>query len=244
MKKFLPILFAVFAILLCPQLIGTLCEAAGIVTTTSNIGNGTMNQMLLKGIEKNDIDMITTAVENGANVNIYGNSGLCDTALTLAFRENNNEIIDYLIKKGADVNAKIYPFGWNPPRIDTPLMKAINLNPSNIELVQKLVDNGANINFTDPATGSRALDQAISKNSLQIVKYLISKDASVNYKTKFWGQRTPLMFAIGQNDLQMVQILLDAGADPKIADKNGKIALDYAIDTGNKELINLFMPQH
>lgn len=207
-----------------------------VYTDSPDTGNATMNQLLLNSIKKNDIDMVKSAVENGASVNIYENSEQCDTALTLAISKDN--IMSYLISMNADVNAQVNVRGC-PGANETPLIKAVEQN--NIFAVKTLVENGAAINYHD-ARGMRALDAAVSRGASQIVKYLLlSPGIDVNYNIIFLDNPTVLQLAIKKGNVQTIQALLDAGADRNATDKVGKTARDYAIDTSNTEIMHLFL---
>jgi len=207
-----------------------------IFTSDPESGNASMNHLLLKGIQNNDIDMIKTAIANGANINIYEGPNQATTALMMSI--GNDEIMEYLISLGADVNAPVSTPGWAGGQ-KTPVIEAILTK--NLHSVQILTENGANLNFSDNR-GWRPLDQAITnESSIQIVKYLIMNGATVNYTIKSLGQTTPLMLAIKKGNIQLIQLLINAGANTKALDLENQTALDYAIKTGNKEIINLFI---
>ncbi|SFM30904.1 ankyrin repeat domain-containing protein [Pelosinus propionicus] len=208
-----------------------------VFTYTPDVGNSTMNQLLLNSIQKNDINMVKTAVENGANVNIYKDGNEMATALTLSI--GNEEIMNYLISLGADVNATIDLPGNIPPVRINPLMKAVYKN--DFISVKTLMENGANVNYSD-SRGFRPLDIAISNNysSIKIIKYLIENGANVNYTIKSGSNPTPLMLAIKNKNIQAIQMLLVAGANLTQVDSKGKTVKDYAADSDNNEIINLF----
>ena len=50
---------------------------------------------------------------------------------------------------------------------------------------------------------------------------------------------TALMFAARDSTPEMVQLLLDCGADKNIVSSDGKTALDYAIESNNEEVISI-----
>jgi ankyrin repeat protein len=51
--------------------------------------------------------------------------------------------------------------------------------------------------------------------------------------------RTPLLRAIEADDVQAVQMLLDAGANPRLPDLAGTTPLDHAKRRGNTRIIEL-----
>ena len=81
------------------------------------------------------------------------------------------------------------------------------------------------------------LETAISFDRISVVELLLSKgycDVNIGH-----SHMKPLMFAARDSNTEMVQLLLNYGADKNAKDKNGKIALDYARESGNYETIQL-----
>jgi ankyrin repeat protein len=66
---------------------------------------------------------------------------------------------------------------------------------------------------------------AISKGELQTVKQFIENGTKVNKKI---NGLTPLMYAARYNKVQIIEYLLQKGADREIKDANGFTALNYA----------------
>jgi len=209
-----------------------------ITTLAPEVGNKTMNLLLLQGVKSNDLNLIKKAVENGANVNIYNGYDCTDTPLTLSLK-GNIEIFDYLVEQGADVNAQVFENGWLPPLQNTPLIRAIYTR--NIPLIEKLIKLGSNVNFSDKSYGSRPLGTAIGNNLVEITKLLIANHAEIDYEIKESNNCTPLMLAIKQGNVEIVQLLLDSGASKLRKDNQGRAPLDYAVASGNKNLIYLLM---
>ena len=76
-------------------------------------------------------------------------------------------------------------------------------------------------------------------NTARIIKAL-DKGAKINiYNTQL---QTPLMVAIQSGDIPSIQLLLDRGASTSLRDKIGNNARDYAQQSGNQEIIKLFVP--
>lgn len=84
-------------------------------------------------------------------------------------------------------------------------------------------------------SSSTPLCAAISKGDVLAVKKFIEYGADVNEKS---NDMTPLMIAARYNNIEIVKLLLDNGADSSIKNKNGFTALTFAkmskaIDTEN-----------
>lgn len=89
------------------------------------------------------------------------------TPLNHAVNYERNEIVEYLMERGANVNA-LYEGDY------TPLMSAVQRN--NIEIVKLFLKNGADVNLKDKY-GKVALYIAVFNNNLEIIKLLVEAKA-------------------------------------------------------------------
>jgi len=132
---------------------------------------------------------------------------------------DGDEAMKYLAKPGAPVlNTR------DPSTGETALH--ISVKAHNDNWVGFLLNKGANTEIKD-RDGNTALHDAALVGDPTALSYLISMKARVN-ATNNSGE-TPLILAVHRRDIDAVQALVDAGADPKIQDTiAGKSALDYA----------------
>ena len=155
------------------------------------------------------------------------------TPLLYAARENCMACVDVLLKHNADINLP-------DPDSVSPLIVAI-LN-ANWDLAQQLIDAGADVNQWDlfgetplflalnsrtRLDGGRASIDPINKTTgTAIVRTLLDKGANPNAQLFFQPANlsgttnlrgtTPLIRAANNNDLEMVKLLLEKGADATI----------------------------
>jgi ankyrin repeat protein len=137
-------------------------------------------------------------------------------------------IVRELIPQGVDINAQ-ESGGW------TALMYATA--KGNLDIFQILLAAGADVNIKD-RSGETALSKAAYWGHLEIVNLLLSAGAEVNGIDNEEGS-APLMNAIYFGRIQIVEILLSAGANPTLRDKNGKTAIEIAIEHQKLEIADL-----
>jgi ankyrin repeat protein len=89
---------------------------------------------------------------------------------------------------------------------------------------------------TVATNGIEALMDAIINSELEKVKELVTEE-NVNQKDDLGN--TPLMVAVQYMEVDIIQYLLDKGADPQIEDDLGISSLMMASESENQEIINL-----
>ncbi|CAF1232443.1 unnamed protein product [Rotaria magnacalcarata] len=127
------------------------------------------------------------------------------------------------------------------------LIHATRMN--RLDIVQFLIENNyADVNKSKSTTRaeSTALVWAVRRNNISIVKYLIEKGAHVDYyckksyKSKF---ATPLTLAVHDGNLELVQILFNAGADTNVKNKSDDTLLAIAVKLEHWPIIQFLLEQ-
>lgn len=181
---------------------------------------------------------IVKVLTDRADINLKDGNG--NTPLFLAVKNLKEETFDLLLEKGADANST--GRGGGKAENQTALYAA--LIHGREDFVQKLLEKGADPNIAD-SEGSLPLSEAVVRRDAdpRIVKMLIEKGANVNAQES--NKTTALIYASAndkinpQTRLEIVQFLLDKGADKTIKGEDGKTALDWAKKQGNKETAEL-----
>lgn len=137
------------------------------------------------------------------------------------------EIVKQLLDSGAEVNSDISCSKM------TPLMLATHYN--HLEVVCELLARRASVD-TICIDGYTALMFAAQIGHSDIIQELLRNGANTEAVTQTLGW-TPLMLASSNGHLAVVKDLLAAGSNYRKEDKNGKSALDLAMNQDVKNAI-------
>lgn len=148
------------------------------------------------------------------------NNNLGQTPLFLSVFDKNMDMFEYLISKGADVNAKTN-------KNETLLFYAVGGNK--LDIVEYLVEKqGMDVNARDKEMNT-PIFSSVKLPNVKIMKYLIKKGADV--KVQNIKGETPLhracyyRFGRSHDD---IDLLVKNGVDINAKTKEGKTALDYS----------------
>uniref|UniRef100_UPI003F4B25E1 ankyrin repeat domain-containing protein n=1 Tax=Brachyspira catarrhinii TaxID=2528966 RepID=UPI003F4B25E1 len=184
---------------------------------------------LIKAIEYKQTDIINYLLENNADVNLtLGYS----TPLTEAMYDE--ELVRKLIDLGADVNLPAQS-GF------TPLMASHN----NIAIAELLIEKGADIEAKDDY-GINALVYASSDENEEMVKFLLAKGADANTVCEIENEDmvispTPLMNAAYNGNINIINMLLENGADINYTTDFGTTPLMMAASFNHFEAVKVLL---
>lgn len=168
-------------------------------------------QALINAIKSENLIEVINRVEQGADVNgVVGD----DTPLTLACKLGFDQIVSYLIYKGADLEKK-------PPRNNGPLVFAIGYNK--IECVRVLLAAGANPNVITRNNNSLII---ICHNA-DIARLLIKAGFNVNQVNV--NKETLLHQSVKYGNSTSITPLIEAGVDIDAVDCEGRTVLHQAV---------------
>lgn len=174
-------------------------------------------------------DTVKKLVENKANINIQDANGL--TPLMYAIEQNNKELANFLIENGADVNISEREYDR------TPIFYAVEKKDTNA--ITLLISKGANVNATDK-NGLTPLNIAIEEeNNNDIIKLLIKNKANLNILTE--DGDSLIEYAINKNDTDMIQTLVEGGANLNTAGISGYTPLMSAAAETLENIVRIFL---
>jgi len=133
--------------------------------------------------------------------NYQTNNGLDPEAIIKYLIDNNNtESLKAFISK-----SKKFINNTNNDN-DTPLLYAIKRNPNNLELIEILLSNGADVNHANN-TNKNPLIYAIEQKNKNLIELLKKYHADINYKLR--NGTTPLKLSLSMNNTTIIKKLLE-----------------------------------
>ena len=188
-----------------------------------NARNNDHGTALMIACRKGNIEAINVLLNAGADPNI-ADGEYCTCIHLAVYKGYNKDVLEAMIEHDADVNAA------NKDSI-TSLM--IACQKGNIEAINVLLNAGADPNISDGKYGSCIQHAVIGGSSKEVLETIIDHGADVNAKNKH--NITALMQACKRGDVEIINILLSAGADSSIADTNGATSIHYAVVGGGSK---------
>jgi len=173
-----------------------------------------------EAIKKDDVQTVSKAIREGADVNAFYERGTSLTALMKAADSDSAGVAKLLIEKKADVNG-------SDKGGSTALMHAARQNASKVAVL--LLEQKADVEASDKA-GLTALMFASEAGSYDVAKMLIDHGTKVDGARDSYGM-TPLIRAIKGRSVSVVQLLVDKGADVNAGiDSSQKYAGNHPVD--------------
>jgi len=204
-----------------------LCAAAFLLSTVSALAAGA-DAPLADAAEKMDRAAIRALLQRHADVNAPQVDGM--TALHWAAYQDDSETMQLLVRAGANVKAA-NRYGVTP--------LALAVTNGNAEMVELLLKSGADPNASLPG-GETALMTAARVGTLASVKALLVRGATVDSKDERHGQ-TALMWAAAEGHADVVQMLIEVGADYHSRLASGFTPLLFAIREGHSDVVRTLL---
>ncbi|XP_008557350.1 putative ankyrin repeat protein RF_0381 [Microplitis demolitor] len=171
--------------------------------TDVNATDGKNKSALYMAVEAQSLEVIEYLLTRSMSIDInLHNSERGFTALHRALELNNENMIDLLIKYGANLNV-LTLYGLSSIHIV--------VNTGNLMAVENFLNRGADVNFPTKGLDLRPLHIAVGDDNKKMVQLLLKKGADVDGLTV--DKKPALEFAIMHNNQKLTEILLKFGAD-------------------------------
>jgi ankyrin repeat protein len=177
------------------------------------------------------IEAVKQHITTGTDVDAKDNDG--STPLHKAALQGRKDIAELLIAKGADVNAK-----------DNLTSTALHWAAAggHKEVVELLIAEAAQ---SEPPTAKApvistyfTIHDAAAIGNIEAVKQHLAAETNVNTKDNK-GDQTPLHYASVMGHKEIVELLIDNGADVNLKCSTGDTPLDWAMNFNHTETADL-----
>ena len=176
-------------------------------------------------------EMIQALINNGADVNATNKGN--ETVLTLACVYKNEGSVNVLLNAHADPTIADDAYG------DTSLHKAVRQTCS-IKVIQAVTDHGANMNATkkecESASTLACIDQ--TEGALYV---LLNAGADPNIAGYAYGDTSLHIADRKECSREVIQTVIDHGANVNAANKENETALTLACMNNNEDVINVLL---
>jgi ankyrin repeat protein len=194
---------------------------------------------LLWAVYESDVAEVRRLLRAGADASIANHYGA--SPMGLAAEVGHTDILRLLLEAGADADS---------PNLEGQTALLAVARTGNVEAARLLLDHGATVDAREGWGGQTALMWASARRHPEMMRLLIASGADVNArgavrdyqrhvtaegrpKSLDSGGFTPLLYAVRENCMACVEVLLEHGADIDLADPDGVSPLLVAIMNAN-----------
>ena len=196
-----------------------------LIQNSPDLINDPGQRLLYVAASAGQLQVVNFLLDHGADINLVSGG---DTPLNAATAHGNKAMVELLLSRGAEVNARVTTGG-------TVLHTAVENGFQAV--AETLLQHHANVNAPFPPSngGETPLHLAVLKSYPNLVNLLLKYGADIN-ATNGSG-RTPLFHAINHSRPDLIQKLLAAGANPNLQSAEGRTPLSYAAEQRTPDII-------
>lgn len=182
---------------------------------------------LLAAVGAGDVEQVRLALASGADTEVRDDAGR--TPLLLAATADDVDVARLLVAAGADPDAL-------DDRHDTPWL--VTGVTGSVAMLEVLLPAGPDLTEVNRFGGVSVIP-ASERGHVDYVRRVVTTGIDVDHVNRLgW---TALLEAVilgdgGARHVEIVRILLDAGADPSLADGDGVTPLEHAERLGHREI--------
>jgi uncharacterized protein len=207
-----------------------ICLFVGLMTLLTAIPLGASDRELLQAARMGDLPLVERLLQAGAGRDPRKEVG--ETPLLVSIQTGHRAVARRLIEAGADINAQAR-------NLDTPWLLAGARGEA--ELLTLMIPKGPDLSIRN-RFGGNALIPACERAHVEAAKVLLTTRIDVNHVNNL-GWTCLLEIVVlgngGPRHQQVTRLVLDAGADPNIADKDGITPLAHARKKGQTEIARM-----
>lgn len=208
-------------------LVGFLVVGLSHMASSQNAEQG---RAMLEAAARGDVEALKRLIAAGSSLEIMNAAG--ETPLLLAVKHNHLPAAVHLIDAGSSINAQA-------TNKDSPWLLAGALGRT--EMLRHMIPKGPDFSLRN-RFGGNALIPACERAHVDAVKLLLTTKIDVNHINNL-GWTCLLEIVIlgdgGPRHVEVAKLVLGAGADPNIVDKDGVSSLTHARRKGQAEIARL-----
>ncbi|XP_051167873.1 putative ankyrin repeat protein RF_0381 [Leptopilina boulardi] len=218
-----------------------------------NVNHSNYSTLLHFAALNGDNESFNEILQNSnANLNAFNAKGM--TLLHITTLHEMNDMIELLIKHGADSNLQIQLDQAHQNltnRIGGFTSLHLAVSKGYLKIVETLVKNGANVNATSPYGNPihiacdtfyfPSINKLQRVRNAKIAEILIENNAKIEAQDA--AKKTPLQRACDNKYEEMVEVLLKVGASFKMKFHQRRSALHYIVGINNTRIMKLFLDQ-
>jgi ankyrin repeat protein len=193
---------------------------------------GALDRNLIAAATLGDLELVKRLLAAGASAQATDERGR--NALLVAVYSRHTEVAKALVAAGADVNRKDI-------ESNSPFLLAAATGQ--LEVVQLALAHGADLNGTDK-NDSTALIVACEHGNTEVVKVLLKAGVAIDHVNRQGWTALLETIVMGDGSARYedtVQLLLDAGADANLADRDGTTPTRHARERSYKTMVKMLM---
>jgi ankyrin repeat protein len=192
------------------------------LASNAHSGRTELDEALIEAIKHYNGAAVPSLLKAGASPNAIDSRQKSVTALGLAAAGDQLDVLNALIKAGAQVNHHAVNADQ---QTTTPLSLALKLDA--VHAVDRLLAAGAKLHDKD-LSGWSVMHIAALEGATNSLKVLVWAGGNVNEQAKGHHRQTALHAALQFAPQATIEAMLVAGADTRITDDEGKDACDWA----------------
>lgn len=209
--------------------------------STLNTFDQNHQTVLFEAVFKKDKEIAKILIQNGINVNLVDNSGQNVLFNTVILGIENLEILELLIKKGINVNIVdndnktildeiLYLIGLKNTKVLLDgKYKYVNSDREYFKITTLLIENGLEIDTLD-SESKTTLYKEIENHNFINAKFLIQCGANINITDEEGDNILSKEVLKGYSNYQIIDFLMDNGADIEHRDLDEKSVIDRIVD--------------
>jgi ankyrin repeat protein len=208
--------------------LGGIIAILGLAKPATSISD--QETQLIEAVDQDDLARVVRLVNQGTNINAQAGRGR--TALLAAVEGHSLESAKVLLDAGADVNVQ-------DKKLDSPFLLAGA--EGTVEIMKHILQAKPNFSLYN-RFGGTPLIPAAERGHVEMGKLLLDTKVDMDHVNHLgW---TALLEAIvlsdgGPRHQEIVQLLVDAGADVHIGDSNGVTPLLHARQKGFRKIVEI-----